>query len=53
VEEAVARGVPVPAISAALMMRFASQGKHDYAWRLLAVMRRQFGGHPVRTRETE
>lgn len=53
VEEAVARGVPVPVISAALMTRFASQGKHDYAWRLLAVMRRQFGGHPIRTGETE
>lgn len=45
VEEAVARGVPVPVISGALMARFTSQGKGDYAMRLLAVMRRQFGGH--------
>jgi 6-phosphogluconate dehydrogenase len=53
VEEAIERGVPVPVIAAALMMRFASQGKHDYAFRLLAVMRRQFGGHAIRSRETE
>ena len=30
-----------------LMMRFASQGKSDYADRLLAMMRKGFGGHAV------
>ncbi|WP_333843529.1 phosphogluconate dehydrogenase (NAD(+)-dependent, decarboxylating) [Pelomicrobium sp.] len=53
VEEAVARGVPLPVIAAALMARFASQGKHDYPLRLLAVMRHQFGGHPLRRREAK
>ena len=34
----------------ALMMRFASQGKSDYADRLLAMMRKGFGGHAVETK---
>lgn len=43
--EAVERGVPTPVISAALAMRFSSQGGQDYASKILAVMRNQFGGH--------
>lgn len=45
--EAVELGVPAPVISNALFMRFASQGKHDYASKLLAMMRKAFGGHAV------
>jgi 6-phosphogluconate dehydrogenase len=45
--EAVDQGVPAPVISLALMMRFASQGKSDYAAKLLALMRAGFGGHAV------
>ena len=45
--EAVEQGVPAPVISLALMMRFASQGKSDYADKLLAMMRKGFGGHVV------
>ena len=33
----------------ALMARFASQGSDDYAARLLAMMRKGFGGHAVAT----
>ena len=40
-------GVPTPVITAALMARFASQGQQDFAARLLAMMRNQFGGHAV------
>ncbi len=40
-------GVPTPVITAALMARFASQGQQDFADRLLAMMRNQFGGHAV------
>ena len=47
VKEAVDRGVPTPVLSAALMARFASQGRDDYAARLLARMRQAFGGHAV------
>ena len=34
-------------INLALAMRFASQGRGDYANRLLAMMRNAFGGHAV------
>ena len=47
VREAVDQGVPAPVITTALMQRFSSQGRGDYANRLLALMRHAFGGHPV------
>ena len=43
--EAIEVGVPAPAITAALMNRFSSQGRSDYTRRLLAMMRARFGGH--------
>ena len=43
--EAIELGVPAPAITAALMNRFSSQGRSDYTRRLLAMMRARFGGH--------
>ena len=43
--ESVELGVPAPVITMALMARFSSQGKSDYARRLLAMMRAKFGGH--------
>ena len=49
VQEAVEQGVPAPVLSLALMARFASQGRDDYGARLLAMMRKGFGGHPVAT----
>ena len=45
VQESVALGVPAPVITMALMARFSSQGKSDYARKLLAMMRARFGGH--------
>jgi 6-phosphogluconate dehydrogenase len=45
--EAVEQGVPAPVMSLALMMRFASQGRAAYADKLLARMRKAFGGHAV------
>jgi len=47
VQEAVEQGVPAPVLSLALMARFASQGRGDYAGRVLAMMRKSFGGHAV------
>jgi 6-phosphogluconate dehydrogenase len=47
VNEAIEQGIPTPVLSLALMMRFASQGKGEYADRLLAMMRKGFGGHKV------
>ena len=45
--EAIDLGVPAPVIALALSMRFASQGRGDYTDRLLAMMRKGFGGHAV------
>jgi 6-phosphogluconate dehydrogenase len=45
--ESIELGVPAPAITAALMNRFSSQGRSDYTRRLLAMMRARFGGHPT------
>ena len=40
-------GVPLPAIGAAVNVRLASQGRGDYAARVLARLRNAFGGHAV------
>jgi 6-phosphogluconate dehydrogenase len=47
-EDAVERGVPTPALSAALMSRFYSRHLGDYSARVLAALRNQFGGHAVK-----
>lgn len=49
--EAIEQGIPAPIMSLALMMRFASQGKNDYAARMLAMMRQGFGGHALKSKE--
>src|SRR5690606_33149415 len=49
--EAIERGIPAPVISTALMMRFASQGGLDFGSKLLAMMRKSFGGHAVRSED--
>jgi 6-phosphogluconate dehydrogenase len=46
--ESIDLGVPTPVMTLALMARFSSQGRDDYANRLLARMRQAFGGHPVK-----
>jgi 6-phosphogluconate dehydrogenase len=45
--ESVELGIPTPVMTLALMQRFASQGRGDYADRILARMRQSFGGHAV------
>jgi len=45
--ESVELGVPTPVMTLALMQRFASQGRGDYADRILARLRQSFGGHAV------
>ena len=49
--EAIDLGVPAPVISTALMARFSSQGSDDFGARLLALLRKGFGGHPLPTAE--
>jgi 6-phosphogluconate dehydrogenase len=46
--EAIEQGIPTPIMSTALMVRFASQGQQDYAAKLLAMMRKGFGGHALK-----
>lgn len=45
VDESIRQGVPVPVIASALMARFSSQGKGDTGNKLVALMRKGFGGH--------
>ena len=47
IDEAIRQGTPAPVIAMALMSRFDSQGKADTGNRLLALMRKGFGGHAV------
>jgi 6-phosphogluconate dehydrogenase len=51
VAESIEQGVPAPVLTLALMSRFDSQGKGDYAHKVLAMMRQAFGGHAVRGTE--
>ncbi len=48
VEEAVAKAVPLPAITAALFARFASRQDDSPAMRAIATLRNSFGGHQVK-----
>ena len=47
-DAAIDAAVPMPALAAALFARFASREEESPAMRLVAAMRQQFGGHPVR-----
>lgn len=47
VEEAVSNGVAAPAITAALFKRFQSRTTDAFSDRLIAALRREFGGHAV------
>src|SRR5262245_46439760 len=46
--EAIDRAVPMPATTAAVFTRFRSREDNPFAERLLAALRQQFGGHPVK-----
>ncbi len=48
VQEAIELGVPLPAITLALQMRFRSRQENSFAARLVAALRAEFGGHAVR-----
>lgn len=49
VQHAVDSGVPAPVITASLYGRFGSRGNAEFGDKLLAAMRREFGGHAVKT----
>ena len=46
--EGIERGVPLPALTAAVFTRFRSRESNPFAERLLAALRNQFGGHAVK-----
>ncbi len=48
VAEAIEHNIPAPVITLSLEMRLASRDKENFAARLLAAMRNQFGGHAVK-----
>jgi 6-phosphogluconate dehydrogenase len=49
--EALDKAVPVPTLTAALFTRFRSRQEESFAEKMLAAMRKAFGGHAVKTRQ--
>ena len=47
--EALDKAVPVPTLTAALFTRFRSRQEESFAEKMLAAMRKAFGGHAVKT----
>lgn len=52
-EEAVNSAVPMPGLAAALFTRFASRQDEAFAGKVLAALRKEFGGHAVRPPEQQ
>jgi 6-phosphogluconate dehydrogenase len=50
VQDAVEQRIPMPVITAALFERYTSQDRGDFAAKVNAALRAQFGGHPVQRR---
>jgi 6-phosphogluconate dehydrogenase len=50
--DAIDHAVPTPALAASLYARFYSRAEGDYAARVLAALRNQFGGHVVQKADT-
>ena len=48
--EALEEDVPAPVITSSLFVRFASRREDTFGNRMLAALRREFGGHPVEPR---
>lgn len=46
VQDAINKEIPIPVISQSIMELFKSRIKDNYAYRAIAVMRHDFGGHP-------
>jgi 6-phosphogluconate dehydrogenase len=48
IEDAMAKDVPTPVITASLYARFYTRGNGDFTGRMLAALRAQFGGHATK-----
>lgn len=51
VQTAIEFKIPLPTIASSLMMRFISQDEEGFAFKILALMRHEFGGHDVKRKE--
>jgi 6-phosphogluconate dehydrogenase len=49
IHEAIAENVPAPVISAALFARFASRDEQNFAAKVAAALRNEFGGHAIKS----
>jgi 6-phosphogluconate dehydrogenase len=49
--DSIEQGIAAPVLTLALQMRFASQDKKGYSYRLLSLMRNAFGGHAVKSNQ--
>jgi 6-phosphogluconate dehydrogenase len=52
IHEAIAENVPAPVISAALFARFSSRDEINFAAKVAAALRNQFGGHAIRAMQS-
>jgi 6-phosphogluconate dehydrogenase len=48
VEEALDHAVPVPALAMSLFMRYRSRQEDSFSAKVLAALRNEFGGHPIK-----
>src|SRR5256714_14796700 len=48
-QEAIDHAVPAPALAMSLFMRYRSRQEDSFSAKVLAALRNEFGGHPVRT----
>jgi 6-phosphogluconate dehydrogenase len=51
IEAAIEEDVPAPVITSSLFSRLYSRDADAFSWRVLAALRKQFGGHAVRAAE--
>lgn len=51
VETALREGISIPVITLSLLMRYRSQEGDTFSGKLLAALRREFGGHQVQVKE--
>jgi 6-phosphogluconate dehydrogenase len=49
IQEAIDHAVPAPALALSLFARFRSREQDTFRDKVLAALRKEFGGHPVRT----
>jgi 6-phosphogluconate dehydrogenase len=51
IEDAMARDVPTPVITASLYARFYTRQNGEFTGKVLSALRAQFGGHATRSKE--